>query len=90
MTQGFSAIVLFKLFVCFNMDVLEHDELFTFVSKALRYRTFKKTRLLPDLKLLQNVTQHSLFKLCKFHEKINGQFFARGQNVLYNAQILRL
>ena len=49
-----------------------------------------KTRLLPDLKLLQNVPQHSLFKLCKFHEKINGQLFARGQNVLYNAQILRL
>ena len=49
-----------------------------------------KTRLLPDLKLLQNVPHHSLFKLCKFHEKINGQFFARGQNVLYNAQVLRL
>ena len=50
-----------------------------------------KTTLLPDLKLLQNVVpQHSLFKLCKFHEKINGQFFARGQNVLYNAQVLRL
>ena len=49
-----------------------------------------KTRLLPDLKLLQNVPQHLLFKLCKFHEKINGQFFARGQNVLYNAQVLRL
>ena len=50
----------------------------------------KKTRLLPDLKLLQNLPQHSLFKLCKFHEKINGQFFASGQNVPYNAQVLRL
>ena len=49
-----------------------------------------KIRLLPDLKLLQNVAQHSLFKLCKFHEKINGQFFAGGQNVLYYAQVLRL
>ena len=50
----------------------------------------KKNRLLPDLKLLQNVPQHSLFKLCRFHEKINGQFFARGQNVLYDTQVLRL
>ena len=41
-----------------------------------------KNRLLPVLKLLQNVPRHSLFKLCKFHEKINGQFSARGQNVL--------
>ena len=49
-----------------------------------------KTRLLPDLKLLQNVPNQSLFKLCKFHEKINGHFFARGQNLLYNAQVLRL
>ena len=45
----------------------------------------KKTRLLLDLKPLQNVLKHSLFKLCKFHEKTNGQFLARGQNVLYNA-----
>ena len=47
-----------------------------------------KTRLLPDLKVLkpqQNVTNHSLFKLCKFYEKINDSFFARGQNVLFNA-----
>ena len=50
----------------------------------------KKTRLLPDLKLSQNVPKHSLFKMCKFYEKINGQNFARGQNVLYNAYILRL
>ena len=35
----------------------------TFVSKALWYRTLKKNRLLPDLKLLQNVPKHSLFKL---------------------------
>ena len=38
------------------------------------YRIFKKTRLLPDLKPSQNVTDHSLFKLCKFHAEINGQF----------------
>ena len=31
-----------------------------------------KTRLLPDLKPSQNVPKHSFFKLCKFHEKING------------------
>ena len=42
-----------------------------------------KTRLLPDLKSLQNVPKHSLFKLCEFHEKIF--FFSIGQNVLYNA-----
>ena len=71
-------------------NVRSVDITFTFVSKALWYRTFKKTRLLPDLKLLQNVPQHILFKVCKFHEKVNGQFFARGQNVLYNAQVLRL
>ena len=76
--------------VLFDMEEDIAKAVITFVSKALWYRTFKKTRLLPDLKLLQNVPQHSLFKLCKFHEKINGQFFARGQNVLYNAQILRL
>ena len=44
----------------------------------------KKTRLLPNLKPSQNVLKHSVFKLCKFDEKINGQFFARGQNLLYN------
>ena len=55
---------------------------------ALWYRTFKNTRLLPDLKLSQNVPNHTLFKLCKFHTKINSQFFARGQNVLYNAKAL--
>ena len=39
------------------------------------YRTFKKTRLLPDLKRSQNVPKHSLFKLCKFHEKRVVDFF---------------
>ena len=34
----------------------------------------KKTRLLPDLKLSKIVLDHSLFKLCTFHEKINGNF----------------
>ena len=34
----------------------------------------KKNRLLSDLKLLQNVANHSLLKLCKCHEKIDGQF----------------
>ena len=63
-----------------------HPSSATFVSKALWYRTFK----LPDLKPLQNVPKHSLFKVCKFHEKINGHFFARGQNVLFNAHVLRL
>ena len=37
--------------------------------------------MLPDLKHLQNVQNHSLFKLCKFHEKNYVNFFARGQNV---------
>ena len=33
----------------------------------------------------QDVPKYSLFKLRKFYEKINGKFFARGQNVLKNA-----
>ena len=45
----------------------------------------EKLELLPDLKLLQSVPKHSFFKLCKFYEKINGQLFATGQNVLLNA-----
>ena len=70
---------------------------YTFVFKhvkALWYRTLKKKkkkRLLPDLKPSQNVLKHSLFKLWKFHEYIKyGSFFARGQNVLYNAKVLWL
>ena len=62
---------------------------YTFVSKALWYRTFKKTRLLPDLKLLRNVPHHSLFKFCKFHEKINGQFFARAVIFFLNVRNLQ-
>ena len=57
---------------------------FIFVSRTLWYGTFKKTRLLPGLKSLQNVPSHLLFKLCKFHDKINGHFFAGDQNVLRN------
>ena len=56
----------------------------TFVFKAMCIGHLK-SRLLPDLNPSQNVPKHSLFKWCKFHEKINGRFFARGQNVLYNA-----
>ena len=29
-----------------------------------------------DLKPSQNAPKHLLFKLCKYHEKINGRFFA--------------
>ena len=42
-----------------------------------------KSKLLPDLKLSQNVLKHSLFKLCNSHEKINVRLFARGKNVKY-------
>ena len=35
----------------------------------------QKTRLLPNLKPLQNVPKHSLFKLCKFHEKDKWAIF---------------
>ena len=45
----------------------------------------KNYRLLPDLKPSQNVPKHSLFKLCKFHEKVKGRFFTKDQNVLNNA-----
>ena len=46
---------------------------------------FFLNRLLPDSKPSQNVTNHSLFKLCKVHEETNGRVFVRGQNVLFNA-----
>ena len=71
-----------------NVAVTDVLKWTTFVSKALWYRTPKqkqKNRLLPDSKPFQNVPKHSLFKLFKFHEKINEQVFARGPNVLYNA-----
>ena len=60
-----------------------------FVSKALWYRAFKKSRLPPDLKPLQNVPNHLLLKMCKFHEKINGRTFARGQNMIENPEMVR-
>ena len=58
----------------------------------------KKTRLLPDFETLQNVPNHSFFKLCKFYEKINGQFLLevkmclimckhQGYSALYNANL---
>ena len=50
------------------------DGITTFVSKGL-VKDNQKPRLLPDLKLLQNVPQHSLFKLCKFHEKNKWAIF---------------
>ena len=50
----------------------------------------KKNRLFPDMKPSQNVQKHALFKLYKFSEKINGRFYARGQNMRYNAEVLRL
>ena len=55
---------------------------------CLKYRDeghLKKKRPLPNLKPSQKVPKHPVFKLCQFHEKINGQFFAKGQNLLYNA-----
>ena len=55
------------------------------LKKKKKKKKKKKTRLLLDLEPSQNVPKHSFSKLCKFHEKINGQFFARGQNVHYNA-----
>ena len=63
--------------------------LVTFVSKALWYRTFKKL----DCSLIWNFYRmyHSIQSSnCANFMKINGQFFARGQNVLYNTQVLRL
>ena len=62
---------------------------FTFVFKACDIGHLK-SRLLSDLKPSQNVPKHSLFKLCKFHEKSNGHFYARGQNVPYHAETLML
>ena len=51
--------------------------LHTFVFKAKKK---KQNRLLPNLQPSQNVLKYSLFKLRKFHEKIDGRFFARGHN----------
>ena len=69
---------------------IKHLAQITLVSKALWYRTFKKI----DCSLIWNFnrmyqTIHSS-NLSKFHEKINGQFFARGQNVLYNASSIEV
>ena len=55
-----------------------HEVEYTYVSEALWYgklkKKKKKTSQFPDLKLSQNVQNHSLFKMCKFYGKINGRF----------------
>ena len=54
------------------------------VFKALWHRTLRKEiDCSPFWNHHKMYQSNSLFKLCKFHEKINCWFFARGQNVLY-------
>ena len=65
------------LFVCLNVygSVGLNTIHFTFVSRALWFRTLKKQQL--DCSLIWNLhrmcPKHA-FTLCKFHEKINGRF----------------
>ena len=49
-----------------------------------------KNQTVPWFETFTECTTAFTLQTVQIHEKIIGQFFARGQNVLYNAQVLRL